>query len=170
MKNEDKFDFLLMMGGWQMARWFSRRLIMWPKFSRKYFNKTFCRRAAFSSFFCLSGRCGTHPVDPFSTSLLQQVVIIISITIIIILIVIIIIILMTMLHNISQGWMEMWSELWKSLEILQEKTFFDLFASSSLLLDAWFVCCIYSSFGVCDTLGSWLFVSWMYLGEWGSPI
>ena len=50
-------------------------------------------------------------------------------------------------------------------EILQEKTFFDLFASSSLLLVVWFVCCIYSSVGIRDTLGSWLFVSLMYLGR-----
>ena len=73
-----------------MARWFSWRLIMWPKLYKIYFSKTICRRVAFSSSFCLSGRCWTHPVDPFSTSLLQQVFIIISITIIIILIVIII--------------------------------------------------------------------------------
>ena len=63
---------------------------MLPRISHKYFNKTICRRVAFFSSFCLSGRCWTHPVDPFSTSLLQQVFIIISITVIIILIVIII--------------------------------------------------------------------------------
>ena len=63
---------------------------MWPKLYKIYFSKTICRRVAFSSSFCLSGRCWTHPVDPFSTSLLQQVFIMSSITIIIILIVTII--------------------------------------------------------------------------------